>query len=119
MESIKDTVGRLIKTWQSKATADNPQLWLREVFNKQQQKHTCFSYFKKGILGIKVDSSAWSYQLNLEKARLLESLRQRSSSEIKDLRFSVGNIEEKAHEKENNKKRYPSARPKAGRARKE
>lgn len=70
---------------------DDPQALLKRALSKKELKHIKFSYFKKGILGVNVDSSAWLYSLTLQKEDLLARLN-KGSSTIKDIRFRIGEI---------------------------
>jgi len=94
MEPIKDTIGALIKDLQDKRQkppSDSPAGLLKKAFSNKELKHLQFSSLKKGILNIKVDSSAWFYYLNLKKKALLVKFTEKPS-QIKDIRFSIGDI---------------------------
>jgi hypothetical protein len=94
MEPIKDTVRTLMKDLKDKRkrpACDSPAGLLKKVFSNKELKHLRFFSFKKGILNIKVDSSAWLYYLNLKKKLLLEKLSEKSKG-VKDIRFSIGDI---------------------------
>lgn len=94
MEPIKDTIETLIKDLQDKRqkpSGDSPAGLLKKAFSHKELKHLQFSTIKKGILNIKVDSSAWLYYLNLKKKSLLAKFAEKSS-QIKDIRFSIGDI---------------------------
>jgi len=94
MEAIKDTVRVVIKRLEAKlggfSDAD-PQAWLKKVLTKKELGHIKFNYFKKGTLGVAVDSAAWMYSFNLKKEKLLEQLK-RECAQIKELRFRIGDI---------------------------
>jgi aspartate carbamoyltransferase catalytic subunit len=92
MEPIKETVASLmegLKTKKQKYFRDNPEELLKKVLTKKQLQHIKFKYFRKGILGISVDSSTWLYFLNLQKEDLLVKLSDKFAG-IKDIRFSIG-----------------------------
>jgi len=94
MEPIKDTIETVIKDLQDKRqkpSSDSPAGLLKNTFSNKELKHLQFSAIKKGILNIKVDSSAWLYYLNLKKKSLLTKCAEKSP-EIKDIRFSIGDI---------------------------
>jgi hypothetical protein len=66
MEAIKDTVQKVIQQLQRKKTEtgpEEPQGWLKKALTKRELQHIKFNYFRKGILGISVDSSGWLYSL--------------------------------------------------------
>ena len=95
MEKIKDTIELVIQDLLSKKSGLNdegPQAWLRKVLTKKELGHIKFQYFRKGILGLIVDSSVWLYSLNLKKDTLLTKLKT-CSQDIKDVRFSIGDLE--------------------------
>jgi hypothetical protein len=94
MERIKETLQSVIQDlMRQKGGADNaePEAWLRKVLTKRELGHIKFQYFRKGILGILVDSSVWLYSLNLKKEELLGKLK-KCSGQIKELRLSIGEI---------------------------
>jgi hypothetical protein len=94
MEAIKDTVGvimQALKAGKAASAEVKSEEALKKVLTKKELKHIKLNYFKKGILGIKVDSSSWLYKLSLEKESLLNGLR-KDLTEIKDIRFSMGEI---------------------------
>lgn len=72
-----------------RSTSGSPERMLRAALAKKDLQHVRFSYFKKGILGIKVDSSSRLYLLSLRKEDLLERLRKKLNG-VKDIRFRLG-----------------------------
>ena len=67
MEAIKDTVASVLKKLSAKKseTQDgDPEEWLKKVLTKKELEHIKFKYFKKGLLGVSVDSSSWLYKLS-------------------------------------------------------
>jgi hypothetical protein len=97
MEPIKNTIKEVLNSWKAQkkaASADDTRLLLKQVFSAKERKHVCFGSFKKGILSIKVDSSPWLYQLTLQKRDLLSRARA-VSCEVKDIRFSIGDMTNK------------------------
>ena len=94
METIKDTVHSLMQGLKAGGVVSGEakiEGLLKKLLTKKELKHIKLNYFKKGRLGIKVDSSGWLYQLSLQKEGLLEALR-KESAEISDIRFSIGEI---------------------------
>jgi hypothetical protein len=94
MEAIKNTVGVVmqgLKAGKAASLEVKIEDVLKKALTKKELKHIKLNYFKKGILGIRVDSSSWLYQLSLEKENLLNGLR-KDLAEIKDIRFSMGEI---------------------------
>jgi hypothetical protein len=98
MEVIKDTVKNLMQSWDVKrkrASKDDPRVLLKKIFTKKELGHVKFNYFRKGTIGINVDSSAWLYHFSLQKENLLAKLHRKHSNTIKDIRFRIGEINEK------------------------
>ena len=94
MERIKDTLQSVMQDLVSKkggANNEDPGVWLRKALTKRELGHIKFQYFRKGILGIMVDSSVWLYSLNLKKEDLLHKLK-KCSGQIQEIRFSIGEI---------------------------
>lgn len=92
MEIIKDTIQGLMQEWAQKIQATkgaDPQDLLKKVLTKNELAHIKCSYFKKGVLGLRVASSAVYYKLNLKKAQLLEKLNQ-EGAQIKDISLRMG-----------------------------
>jgi hypothetical protein len=94
MESIKETVASIMQGLGSKKTAQgdiDPQAWLKKVLTKREIRHIKVKYFRKGILGLSVDSSSWLYSYTLKKPSLLNKLRAQSSA-IKDIQLRIGDV---------------------------
>ncbi|MFH0935882.1 MAG: DciA family protein [Candidatus Omnitrophota bacterium] len=96
METIKATVINVIQELVSKKEGGvqqaDVQLLLKKALTKKELKHIKFNYFKKGILGIRVDSSAWLYSLDLKKEKLLVLLNNNPGVQVKSIRFNIGEI---------------------------
>lgn len=98
MEAIKETILKLIGSWQKQINlegGESPDEILKKAVSQDEWPHVQFNSFKNGIFGIIVDSSSWLYTLNLKKQSLVEKLCQLSNWPIKDLRFKIGEIEDK------------------------
>lgn len=93
MESIKDTVASVMQGLAEKkgAGAGFPEDAVKKVLTKKELTHIKVKYFKKGVLGIDVDSSVWLYALNLKKEALTKKLAAIESA-IKDIRFRLGEV---------------------------
>lgn len=95
MEAIKDTVKDIMQALKNKnkeASPDNHPAMLQKILTKKEVRHIKFNYFKKGVLGLSVDSSSWLYHLNLKKEPLLAKLAKKSRGSIKDIHFHLGDI---------------------------
>ena len=94
MEQLKDVIADVICNLTAKKTGDkegDPQEWLKKTLTKKEMGHIKFHYFRKGILGVRVDSSAWMYSLSLKKEKLLMKIRACNPG-IKAIHFSVGDV---------------------------
>lgn len=94
MEAIKDTLQKVMRSWEAKiklAHKEDPQILLKKNLTRKELGHIKFRYFKKGILGVDVDSSSWLYYFNLRKEPLLGKLQQQFDK-IKDIRFYMGEL---------------------------
>ncbi|MFH1198555.1 MAG: hypothetical protein V1650_00085 [Candidatus Omnitrophota bacterium] len=94
MEGIKDTVLSVIQGLEAKRQGfpnDAPETILKKVLTKKELGHIKVNYFKKGLLGLNVDSSAWLYQFNLHKEGLLSRIKTHTSV-IKDIKFRIGDV---------------------------
>ncbi len=94
MERIKDTIKGIMEDWKvkkPKKSDDDPEGLLKKILSKRELAHIKLHYFKKGILGLNVDSSSWLYRLNLDKEGLLLKLNQKNNT-IKDIRFRIGEV---------------------------
>ncbi len=94
MEKIKDTIELVIQDLLTKKGGVNnegPEAWLRKVLTKKELGHIRVQYFRKGILGLSVDSSSWMYSLGLKKETILNKLK-KCSQDVKEIRFSIGDL---------------------------
>jgi len=92
MEAIQETVAHVmqrIKTKKSGAGDKGPDDSLKKILTKKELQHIKVNYFKKGILCLSVDSSAWLYNFNLKKESLITKLNKELGG-IKDIRFYIG-----------------------------
>jgi hypothetical protein len=88
-ETIAGVMQRLEKK-QGRGQEENPQQFLGKIFTKRELGHVALNYFHKGILAVRVDSSAWLYALSLKKEEKMRKLRAKTKVVIKDMRFSLG-----------------------------
>ena len=93
MDNIKDIVKNVMGNMTKESSLKHEKierLW-QNVVNPQELKHTRFVGIKEGKIFVNVDSSAWLYQMNIKKNRILERLKE-EISEIKEIRFTLGKI---------------------------
>lgn len=94
MEKIKDVIEDVIRNLTAKNLGDkdtDPKAWLKKALTNKELGHIKFHYFRKGVLGIRVDSSAWMYSLSLKKEGLLSKMREYSPG-IKEIHLSIGDV---------------------------
>lgn len=94
MERLKETLWGLMQELEDKnlkGRSQGPQEWLKNILTKKELRHIRVNYFKKGVLGLIVDSSSLLYSLNLRKESLIASLR-KESKDAKDIRFRIGEL---------------------------
>jgi len=92
MDSIRDIIPQVIGNLSDKRpnSARNIQeVW--KIVAKDGAQHSAVIDFKNGLLRINVDSSAWLYQLNTQKAAFLKSLKI-EIPDIIDIIYKVGKI---------------------------
>src|SRR4051812_8687224 len=90
MDSIRDIIPQVIENLSGKrpnSARNIHEVWKMVV--KEGAPHSTVMDFKKGILRINVDSSAWLYQLNLQKAEFLKGLKN-ELPELTDIIYKVG-----------------------------
>lgn len=91
MDEIKDIVQRVvgdIALTKQKEQENIHNQWNR-ILSEKEKKHAKISGLKNGTLMIHVDSSAWLYQFNLKKNKILKSL-QGAGNEISRVYFKIG-----------------------------
>lgn len=93
MEAIKETINLVMQelAQKKKFSGGNTEELLKKVLTKKELAHIKCNYFKKGVLGVAVDSSALYYKLNLKKNQLLEALNA-GSVRVKDINFRMGEV---------------------------
>jgi predicted nucleic acid-binding Zn ribbon protein len=99
-QPIKETVQAVMQAWdeERRTGRGSPAGLLQGVLSKKELQHAAVGYFKKGVLGIGVDSSSWLYHLGLKKEALLAKLRMQNDA-IKELRFYLGEADAKEKSK--------------------
>jgi len=101
MEQIKEIVINVIGHLQTKkmeANDQDPNELLKKALTKKELEHIKVNYFKRGVLNLSVDSSAWLYNFNLQKQNLIARLNKHLGG-IKDIRFYIGEKIEKSRQK--------------------
>ena len=94
MEQIKETLKIVMRDLAGEKklfVPDSREECLKKALTKKELGHIRINYFKKGILGLYVDSSSWLYMLSIKKEELLKNLKKLSGN-IKDIHFSIGDV---------------------------
>jgi len=94
MERLKDTIEVVVRELSAKKAENkelSPEVWLKKTLTKKELGHIKFHYFRKGILGVHVDSSAWKYNFSLKRDEMLSRLKKYAPG-VKEVRFSVGDV---------------------------
>jgi predicted nucleic acid-binding Zn ribbon protein len=92
MDSIRDIIPQVIESLSGKrpnSARNIHEVW--KIMAKEGAEHSTVIDFQKGILRINVDSSAWLYQLNMQKTALLKNLKA-EIPEVTDIIYKVGKI---------------------------
>ncbi len=91
MDSIREIIGDVLKEISSKRLTLSIRIlkiW-EKIIDNPMASHTRIEEFKGGILMVNVDSSAWLFQINLKKKKILGGLQQ-EIPEIKSILFKIG-----------------------------
>jgi hypothetical protein len=92
MEAIEKTINDVMLSLEAKQKVeDDPGNLFNRLLTRQERQHARFAYFKKGVVNVEVDSSAWLYRLSLKKEEFLQKFGRKSQA-IKDIRFRLGEI---------------------------
>ena len=93
VEDIRNIVQKVIGSMSTRVQDEQQAIfdaWPRIVNNKEAS-HTKLEGFKEETLLVNVDSSAWLYQMNLKKKKILEDL-QKDFPKVKKIYFKLGKI---------------------------
>jgi hypothetical protein len=94
MEQIKETLKIVMRDLSGEKKIFSPDACeesLKKTLTKRELGHIRINYFKKGVLGLYVDSSSWLYAFNLKKEEILTKLKQENSA-IKKIVLRLGDI---------------------------
>lgn len=84
---VKKVIGGISSTGQQEQK-DIQDLW-KKILSEKEKKHARISGLKGGTLMVNVDSSAWLYQFNLKKGKILKDIQERGHA-IKGVYFKIG-----------------------------
>ncbi len=91
MDEIKNIVHSVIGDLSGQQLKNEQQLfefWDR-ILNSKERKHARLSGLKNGTLYVHVDSSAWLYQMNLQKGKILRRM-QEKFPEVRKIFIKIG-----------------------------
>lgn len=91
MDEIKDIVNTVVGKISSKRAADQKDIvsvW-ENILKKKERTHAKISGLKDGQLMVDIDSSAWLFQFNIKKKKLLEEI-QKEIPEVQKIYFRIG-----------------------------
>ena len=93
MDNIKDVINQVIAQMARHEPSSDGTIerLLVSLLSESERKHTKFIGFKNGHLSFYVDSSAWLFQMNIRKNKILEKL-QEEKPEIKNISFQIGKV---------------------------
>ena len=93
MEQIKDIVSQVIANISSGKPGVQSKIqrvW-QNLCDKKTAQHTAIAGLQKGSLVINVDSPAWLFQMNLQKRKILEKLKE-EIPELSHIHFKIGKV---------------------------
>ena len=91
MDDIKDiikTVVGKISSQRASGQKDIVSVW-ENILKKKERTHAKISGLKEGQLMVNIDSSAWLYQFNIKKKKILEEI-QKEIPEVQKIYFRIG-----------------------------
>ena len=93
MEQIKEILSKVMTNISlGKPEIQNKiqKIW-HAVFDEKTSKHTAIVGLQKGKLIVHVDSPAWLFQMNLQKRKILEKLKE-EIPELSLIQFKIGKV---------------------------
>lgn len=93
MKSIQDIIPQVIEQLslrQPDRQMKIQRIWLN-IIEKKMAAHCALADFTNGVLTVCVDSSAWLFQMNLNKKKILDRLRE-EMADVKNIQFKIGKI---------------------------
>ena len=93
MDEIKDIVQQVIGKLAQEKQSDSEKIQLvwNEILKNEGVEHTKISGWKERKLIVSVESSAWLYQFQLKKKKILLQL-QKAFPEIENIYFKIGTV---------------------------
>lgn len=91
MESIKDIVVNVLNNISSQRLLipiKIQEIWGR-ILDSREKQHTRIEEFQRGTLIVCVDSSAWLFEMNLKKGKILTQIQQDLPG-VKKILFKLG-----------------------------
>ncbi len=93
MDQIKDIIQNVIGKISSEGFKDQTKIYeiWQKIVGEAGIKHTCISGLKDKTLLVLVDSSAWLFQMSLQRKKILEQI-QKEKLEIQKIVFKIGKV---------------------------
>lgn len=93
MESIKGILPSVVEDLAKRQPQPEEQMnrFWKNIMNGKAAKHIKVYGSNDEVLKVFVDSPAWLFQLNLNKRKILNELKQQSAG-IKDIYFKLGKV---------------------------
>lgn len=88
---LKNVVGSIQRQQREKETIE--KTW-KAATEKQLRTHTKAYCFKKSLLYVYAENSAWLHELRMKKPKIEQKINKISGNKIKGIRVKVGDIHE-------------------------
>lgn len=93
MDNIKDIITKVIGNMaehKGDEASEIIRLWPTLV-NEKAAKHSKIVGMKNGTLLVNVDSSAWLYQININRTTILKKIKEKFAG-VQNIRFKIGKV---------------------------
>ncbi len=93
MENIKNIIPTVFEQMTVKKAEDQGKIFRawESLIDGKMVKHCLIDGFQDGVLNVNVDSSAWLFQMNCHKTKILEIL-QEEIPDLKKIFFKIGKV---------------------------
>ncbi len=93
MDNIKDVVKSVMASMaQKELSADTSiERIVNGFLSEQEKKHIKFLGYKEGKILFNVDTSAWLFQMNIRKSKMLDKLKE-EKPDVKNISFKIGKV---------------------------
>ena len=93
MDNIKDVIYRVIEQLSKKNVDPHAKIEkiFEDVLSPRELKHVRLGEIRNHELIIYVDSSAWLYEMNTKRSRILQRFKE-EIPELKEIHFKIGKV---------------------------